>query len=100
MRTAVLKQQVLDLQADRMSTHYQASNQLRLWLASFAYVLIDQLRAVGLQGTPLEKATAGTIRVKLLKVAAAVKVSVRRVYVQMSSAFVMRDVFARCLHSG
>ena len=95
----ILKQQVLDLQADRMSTHYQVSNQLRLWLASFAYVLIDQLRAVGLQGTPLEKATAGTIRVKLLKVAAAVKVSVRRVYVQMSSAFVMRDVFARCLHN-
>ena len=93
----ILKQQVLDLQADRMSTHYLASNQLRLWLASFAYVLIERLRAVGLTGTQLEKATAGTIRVKLLKVAAAVNVSVRRVYVQMSSAFVMRDVFAQCL---
>ena len=93
----ILKQQVLDLQADRMSTHYMASNQLRLWLASFAYVLIERLRAVGLAGTQLEKATAGTIRVKLLKVATAVKVSVRRVYAQMSSAFVMRDVFAQCL---
>lgn len=93
----ILKQQVLDLQADRVSTHYLASNQLRLWLASFAYVLIERLRAVGLKGTEMARATAGTIRVKLFKVAAAVKVSVRRVYIQLGSAFVMRDVFALCL---
>jgi hypothetical protein len=93
----VLKQQVLDLEADRMSTHYLASNQLRLWLATFAYLMIDRLRALTLQGTELAQATAGTIRVKLLKVAAAVKVSVRRVYVQFCSAFPMQGIFTACL---
>ena len=93
----VLKQQVLDLQADRMSTHHMASNQLRLWLATFAYLLMERLRAWTLPGTELARATVGTIRVKLLKVAAALKVSVRRVYVQFCSAFPMQEVFARCL---
>lgn len=93
----VLKQQTLDLEADRMSTHYLASNQLRLWLATFGYLLIERLRALTLQGTDLARATAGTIRVKLFKVAAAVKISVRRVTVQMSSAFPMQALFALCL---
>jgi hypothetical protein len=93
----VLKQQTLDLQADRMSTHHLASNQLRLWLASFAYVLLERLRALSLQGTELARATAGTLRVKLLKVAAAVRVSVRRVYVQFCSAFPQQELFALCL---
>jgi len=93
----VLKQQVLDLEADRMSTHFMASNQLRLWLATFAYLMMDRLRALTLHGTELAQATAGTIRVKLLKVAAAVKVSVRRVYVQFCSAFPMQQIYAACL---
>jgi len=50
-----------------------------------------------LQGTDLANATAGTIRLRLLKVAAAVKVSVRRVYVQFCSAYPMQEVFALCL---
>ena len=91
-----LKQQTLDLQADRMSTHYLASNQLRLWLATFAYLLLERLRALGLAGTDLARATAGSVRLKVLKVAAQVRVSVRRVYVQMSSAFVGQDVFRLC----
>jgi len=74
----VLKQQVLDLQADAMSTHYLASNQLRLWLAAFGYLLLERLRTLGCHGTELARATAGTIRLKLLKVAARVTVSVRR----------------------
>ncbi len=92
----VLKQQVLDLQADRMSTHYLASNQLRLWLAAFAYMLLERLRAWGCPGTPLAQATVGTIRLKLLKVAARVTVSVRRVYVQLSSAYPLSDLFRLC----
>jgi len=71
----VLKQQVLDLGADRMSTHHLASNQLRLWLAALAYLLLERLRAVGCHGTQLARATAGTIRLKLLKIAAQVCVS-------------------------
>jgi len=92
----VLKQQTLDLAADRMSTHHLASNQLRLWFAAFAYLLIERVRAVGLRGTELARATAGSVRLKLLKVAAQVKVSVRRVYVQLSSAWPMQEIFRLC----
>jgi hypothetical protein len=92
----MLKQQVLDLHADRMSTHHLASNQFRLWEAMFAYLLLERLRTQGLSGTELERATAGSLRLKLLKIAAQVRISVRRVYVQMSSAFPLRELFALC----
>jgi hypothetical protein len=92
----VLKQQVLDLRADRMSTHELGSNQLRLWLATFAYLLVERLRALTLGGTELASATVGTIRVRLLKVAAEVRVSVRRVYVRLSSSFPLQEVYRRC----
>ncbi len=92
----VLKQQVLDLPGDQMSTRELASNQLRLWLATLAYLLMDRLRSVYLRGTDLARARVGTIRARLLKVAARVTVSVRRVYVQMSSAFVGQDLYRRC----
>jgi hypothetical protein len=92
----VLKQQVLDLQGDRMSTHNMASNQLRLWFSTFAYLLIERVRTLGCKGTELARATAGTIRLKLMKVAAQVKVSVRRIYIQMSSAYPMQKLFALC----
>jgi hypothetical protein len=92
----VLKQQVLDLPGDRMSTHDLASNQLRLWLATLAYLLLERLRTLCLRGTELAAATVGTIRLALLKVAAQVTVSVRRVYVQLSSAFPRQDLFRRC----
>ena len=92
----VLKQQLLDLKADRTSTHYLASNQLRLSLSALAYLLLERLRTLGLNGTHLAKATVGTIRLKLLKVAAAVSVSVRRIYVQMPSAYPYQQIFARC----
>jgi len=89
----VLKQQVLDLRADRMSTHWMASNQLRLWLAAFAYLLVERVRAMGCAGTELARATVGTLRLRLLKVAAVVRVSVRRVYVQLSSAYPQQGLF-------
>jgi hypothetical protein len=92
----LLKQQVLDLHADRMSTHYMASNQLRLWEAMFAHLLLERLRTQGLAGTELERATAGSLRVKLLKIAAQVRVSVRRVYVQMCGAYPLQALFRRC----
>lgn len=80
-----------------MSTHYLASNQLRLWLATFAYLLLERLRALTLAGTELASATVvGTIRRKLLKVAAAVTVSVRRVHVQLCSAFPLQALFRTC----
>jgi hypothetical protein len=92
----MLMQQVLDLRADRMSTHYLASNQLRLWLAAFAYLLLERIRTWGLAGTELARATAGSVRLKLLKVAGRVRVSVRRVYVQLSSAYPLPALFRLC----
>lgn len=92
----VLKQQLLDLNAERTSTHYLASNQLRLWFSALGYLLLERLRALCLSGTEWANATAGTIRLKLLKVAAAITVSVRRVYVQLPSAYPYLHLFARC----
>jgi hypothetical protein len=73
-----------------------ASNQLQLWLATFAYLLMERLRALGLAGTDLACATAGSVRLKLLKVAAQVRVSVRRVYVQLCSAYPPQELFRLC----
>ena len=92
----VLKQQLLDMRADRMSTHELGSNQLRLWLATFAYLLLERLRELTLSGTELARATVGTIRVRLLKVAAEVRVSVRRVHVRLCSAFPLQELYRRC----
>jgi len=94
----VLKQQVLDLHADRMSTHHMASNQLRLSLSALAYLIMERLRTLTLQGTELATATAGTIRLRLFKVAAMVQVSVRRVYVRLASSYPMQSLFRQCLN--
>jgi Transposase DDE domain group 1 len=81
-----LKEQQLDLFADRTSAATMRANQLRLWLASFAYVLLDALRRIGLRHTQFATATCGTIRLKLLKIGAQVRKSVRRIKVAMASA--------------
>ena len=88
-----IKECQLDLMADRTSASTMRANQLRLWFASFAYVLISALRRIGLAGTELARATAGTIRLKLLKIGARVKVSVRRVKIALTSACPQADVF-------
>lgn len=84
------------MKADRLSTHRLGSNQLRLWFSALAYLLLERVRTLGLAGSELAVATVGSVRLKLLKVAAQVRVSVRRVYVQMSSAYPFRDLFDRC----
>jgi hypothetical protein len=80
-----IKECQLDLFADRTSTRALRSNQLRLWFAAMAYVLMAALRRIGLGTTRLARATAGTIRLKLLKIGALVRRSVRRVAVKMAS---------------
>lgn len=92
----MVKQMQLDLLADRTSTHHMESNQLRLWMSAFAYMLLERLRSLTLQGTSLARATAGTIRLRLLKVAAQITVSVRRVHVQLASAYPLKALFAQC----
>jgi Transposase DDE domain group 1 len=118
----VLKHPVLDLPADKLSTHFLASNQLRLWLASFADQLLDRLRTLGWQGTELARATArtgstrraaclravrgrswrgrrrgrataGSLRWKLLKVAAQATLGGRRGCIQFSITYLRPDLF-------
>jgi len=88
-----IKECQLDLFADRTSTQTMRSNQLRLWLSSFAYTLMESLRRLALGSTELARATAGTIRLKLLKIGAVVTVSVRRVKVALSSAYPYQEMF-------
>ena len=90
-----IKEQQLDLFADRTSTATMKANQLRLWFASMAYVLLNRLREVALAGTELANATVGTIRLKLLKIGAWVKLSVRRVRIAMASGCPYQEVFAQ-----
>ena len=80
-----IKECQLDLYADRTSTATMRANQLRLWFASMAYVLICALRRIGLQHTPFSEASCGTIRLKLLKIGALVRISVRRIKFAMAS---------------
>jgi hypothetical protein len=88
-------EQQLDMFADRTSAHTMRANQLRLWFASVAYVLVNLLRAFGLAGTEMARAQAGTIRTKLLKVGAVVRVSVRRLVLSLSAASPVRELFGR-----
>lgn len=89
-----IKEQQLDLFADRTSAHTMRANQLRLWFSSVAYTLVNLLRRFALRGTELERAQAGTIRVRLLKVGALVRVSVRRVVLSLSAASPVRAIYA------
>jgi len=92
-----IKEQQLDLFADRTSTSKMASNQLRLYLSTFAYLLLSELRRLALRGSGLARAYAGTIRLKLLKIGAVVRVSVRRVYFSLSSAYPYQRLLQRAL---
>src|SRR5882724_10785814 len=81
-----IKECQLDLYADRTSAQTMRANQLRLWFASMAYVLICAMRRIGLAETTFADATCGTIRLKLLKIGALVRISCRRIKIAMASA--------------
>jgi len=81
-----IKEQQLDLFADRTSCHKWWANQFRLLLSSLAYTLIETIRRVGLKGTDMARAQAGAIRLKLLKIGAVVIRNTRRVRLHLSSA--------------
>lgn len=89
-----IKDQQLDLFADRVSAATMRANQLRLWFAGFAYVLVCALRRIGLARTRLERASPGRIRLALLKLGALVTVSARRVRAAIASACPFREEFA------
>ena len=89
-----IKECQLDLFADRTSAATMPANQLRLWFAAIAYVLLCALRRIGLAHTQFAEATCGTIRLKLLKLGALVRISVRRVKVSIASACPWQDEVA------
>ena len=88
-----IKEQQLALFADRTSTHEMHANQLRLYFSSFAYVLIQTLRRLALQGTALARAQCGTIRLKLLKVGVQVRISVRKVWLAFAESYPYAALF-------
>jgi hypothetical protein len=92
-----IKEQQLDLFADRTSTHTLLANQIRLYFSSFAYILLCALRRLGLQESELAKAQCGTIRTRLLKLGAQVRISVRRVWISFSESFPAQDLFIAVL---
>lgn len=92
-----IKEQQLDLFADRVSAQTMQANQVRLYFASIAYTLMHALRRLGLRGTELERAQCGTIRLRLLKIGAQVRISVRRVRLALSQAFPMQELLAQVL---
>ena len=89
-----IKEQQLDLFADRTSTALLRSNQIRLYLSSITYCLLQALRELGLAGTAIAKAQCGTIRLRLLKIGARVRVTVRKIWISMASGHPARELFA------
>ena len=86
-----IKECQMDLFADRTSTATMRANQLRLWFAAMAYVLVCALRRIGLRHTQFANATCGSIRLRLLKIGALITISVRRIRIAMASAYPWRD---------
>ena len=89
-----IKEQQLDLFADRTSTQTFESNQLRLWLSSMAYVLMQAFRQNCLSKTSFVQATVGTIRLNFLKLGARITVSVRRILIAIASSCPYQDILA------
>jgi hypothetical protein len=90
-----IKEQQLGLFADRTSTAWMRSNQLRLYFSSFAYILMQTLRRLGLQGTELAQAQCDTIRLKLFKIGAQIEVTVRKVWISFSESYPYLGLFQR-----
>lgn len=88
-----IKETQLDLFGTRASSHKFAANWLRLMLAALAYTLMERLRTLALAGTDLARSSAATIRVKLLKIGAAILRNTRRVHILLASHYPMRATF-------
>jgi hypothetical protein len=85
--------------ADRLSSDEMKGNQLRLYFSALAYTLMEALRRLGLKGTAWAEAQVDTIRLKLLKIGAIVRLSARRVLLQLSSAYPWKDIYAQTFHA-
>ncbi len=94
-----IKEQQLDMFADRTSTGTMRANPLRLYFASVAYVLVSAFRRIALRNTELARAQAGTIRTRLLKIGGVVRISARRIDLSLSTTFPLQSVLAEALLS-
>ncbi len=90
-----IKEQQLYLFADRTSTATMRANQIRLYFSSIAYLLMQSLRRIGLDGTEHERAQCSTIRLKLIKIGARITITHRKVWVSMSSSCPHAELFAQ-----
>ena len=89
-----IKEQQLDLFADRTSTSWLHSNQIRLYLSSIAYCLLVALRRLALPGTDMAQAQCGTIRLRLLKIGAQVRITARKIWISMAAGHPAAAMFA------
>jgi len=89
----------MHLFADRLSTDEMRGNQLRLYFSALAYTLVEALRRLALKGTEWAQAQVDTIRLKLFKIGAIVRISVRRILLQMSSAYPWKHLYAQAFHA-
>lgn len=94
-----IKEQQLYLFADRTSTSKFHSNQLRLWFSSVAYLILQAVRRIALKGTEFASAQCHTIRLKLLKIGALVRITVRKVWVSFSQAYPYAKIFKQALEN-
>jgi hypothetical protein len=94
-----IKEQQMCLFADRTSCATMRANQLRLWMSSVAYLLLVALRQFGLQGTAMSHARCDTIRLKLLKIGALVRTTVRRVWISLSESCPYQRLFAQAFEN-
>jgi hypothetical protein len=88
-----IKEQLM-LFADRTSTAFMRSNQIRLYFSSIAYLLMEALRRLGLKGTELAQAQATTIRLKVLKIGALIRVTVRKVWIALAGGYPYAELWA------
>ena len=83
--------------ADRTSADDMRANQIRLYLSSIAYVLLSAMRRIGLAETSFERAQCSTIRLKLLKIGALVRITVRKIWISFSQSYPYREQFLKIL---
>jgi len=93
-----IKEQQLDLFADRVSCHWERGNQTRMYFSAIAYTLIDALRRLGLAGTEMARAQSGTIRLRLFKIGARIRSTARRIWIHFSEHHVWRKMFITAWH--
>ena len=94
-----IKGQQLCLFTDRTSSATMRANQLRLYLSTFAYVLMNTVREVGLAGTAMAKAQCSTIRLKLFKIAAVIRITTRKVWLSLSSVYPFQHLYTTALRN-